>query len=195
MTLTAKVTALIVGAVLVACIVSCQRNGASTTAKDGSNKTIAAATLTAVPTTSAGAPRRADGYWEMASVGASGTPLDKQYLCVGNNSEEKYSLFDQLSELGTCSKKQFVRTASGWDFETQCAMMGTVTTQKGKITGDFKTRFRVDQTVAQSNGAGIKGSVLGRRVGNCPAQFGPGDLVDADGQKLSNVIQSSPASP
>src|SRR4051794_1355283 len=43
--------------------------------------------------------KRRDGYWEFASIGASGTVMGKQFLCIGDGSEDKYSIFDQLSEL------------------------------------------------------------------------------------------------
>jgi hypothetical protein len=98
-------------------------------------------------------------------------------LCVGSGSEDKYSIFDQLSELGDCSKKDFTRTPNGRRFETRCSMMNVTTVQKGVIAGDFQNSFRVDQTVTRGSSA-IQGSVMGRRIGNCPAQHKPGDLVD-----------------
>jgi hypothetical protein len=146
------------------------------------------ATPAAVATTAKGAPRRRDGYWEFVSMGASGTEMGKQFLCVGANSEDDFSLFDQLAAAGDCSKRDFKRTATGWDFETQCEIMNVVTVQKGVISGDFQNSFQVDQTVTQSPNTKIQGSIRGRRVGDCPAQFKPGDLVDGDGSKLANML-------
>jgi hypothetical protein len=146
------------------------------------------ATASSPALTAKGAPRRRDGYWEFASIGASGTVMDKQFLCVGSGSEDKYSIFDQLSELGSCSKKDFTRTPTGWSFETQCSMMNVTTVQKGVIAGDFQNNFRVDQTVTQSSGGGMKGAVVGRHIGDCPGQYKPGDLVDGDGSTLTNVL-------
>jgi len=148
----------------------------------------AAATPVTVATTPAGAPRRRDGYWEMASYGASGTQMGKQFLCVGAGSEDKFSIYDQLASAGDCSKKDFTRTPTGWAFETRCEMMKFVTVQKGVISGNFQDNFRVDQTVTQTPDTEIKGYILGRRVGDCPAPFAPGDLVDGDGSKIANML-------
>jgi hypothetical protein len=146
------------------------------------------ATASSPALTAKGAPKRLDGYWEFASIGASGAVMGKQFLCVGSGSEDKYSIFDQLSELGSCSKKDFTRTLAGWSFETQCSMMNVTTVQKGVIVGDFQNSFRVDQTVTQSAGGGMKGAIVGRRIGDCPGQYKPGDLVDGDGSTLTNVL-------
>ncbi len=138
--------------------------------------------------TTAGAPKRRDGYWELTAIGPGGTAIGKKFLCVGSGSEEKFSLFDQLALLGSCSKKEFRRTAGGWSFETQCAMMDVTTTQKGTISGDFQNSFRVDQKVSQSSGFDTTGAMIGRRVGDCPAQYKPGDMVTEDGSMSINML-------
>ena len=144
-------------------------------------------TPASVAMTAKGAPRRADGYWQMASFTETGAPMSTQFLCVGGGSEEKFSVFDQLAMVGDCSKKQFTRTATGWSFETRCTLMDHLTVQTGAIRGDFQNGFRVDQTVTQGATA-IKGSIRGQRTGDCPAQFKPGDLVDEHGGKLGNML-------
>src|SRR5258706_13946850 len=97
-----------------------------------------AATPANVSLTPKGAPRRADGFWEMASFDENGSPMAKQALCVGAGSEDKFSVFDQLTVMGNCSKQDFRRTSTGWTFETRCELMGTVAVQKGTISGDFQ---------------------------------------------------------
>ena len=139
---------------------------------------MAAAPMTTVPMTKAGGPKRADGFWEFKWGEAT-----KQY-CVGDDSEEKYSLVDELSLLGDCSKKEFKRTARSWDFETVCVMMGVTTTQKGTITGDFKTNYTIDQQVTQSPGSSVKGQIVAHRIGDCPPQYKPGDMIK-DGFKIN----------
>lgn len=145
------------------------------------------ATPATVATNAAGAPRRRDGYWELASYGASGTQMGKQFLCVGAGSEDRFSIYDQLSSAGDCSKKDFVRTPAGWSFETRCAMMQMETVQKGAISGDFQNAFRVDQVVTQGTSE-IKGSIIGRRIGDCPASFKAGDLVSDEGKLIANML-------
>jgi hypothetical protein len=168
--------------------------GGASTGKGGSNTAEAVAsdapsqsTPASLAVNAKGEPRRRDGYWEMASFTDQGTPMRKQYLCVGGASEDKFSLFDQLASVGDCGKRSFTRTASGWSFETSCRLMGATTVQKGTIGGDFQTGFLVQQTVTQG-GTAITGSIRGKRAGECPAQFKPGDLVDGDGSKLGNML-------
>lgn len=134
-----------------------------------------------------GAPQRRDGYWEMASYTDTGTPMAKQFYCVGAGSEQKFNMFDALSSAGNCDKKDFKRTATGWTFETRCKVMSMTTTQSGTLSGDFQQTVQVDQTVTQ-DGDTQKGTIRGKRVGDCPAKFKPGDLVNAHGEKLANLL-------
>lgn len=143
-----------------------------------------------VPLTPKGAPKRADGYWEMTSVAENGSPLSKQSLCVGNGTEDHYSVLDQLAMVDNCEKKDITRTAAGWTFETRCKVMDTVTTQKGTISGNFRDTFLIDQTVTQSPNLTLKGQIRGKHMGACPAPFKPGDIVNADGKKLTNILAS-----
>lgn len=121
--------------------------------------------------TSSGGPKRADGFWETSLGSAS------QQYCVGADSEEKYSLVDELSLMGDCSKKDFKRSPAGWEFETVCEMMGVTTTQKGVISGDFQTNYTITQEVTSSDSGSRKGTIVARRLGDCPAPYKPGDLV------------------
>jgi hypothetical protein len=150
--------------------------------------TASVATPADIALTPKGAPRRADGFWEMASFAEDGSPMSKQSLCVGAGSEDKFSVFDQLAIMGNCSKQDFQRNASGWTFETRCALMDTVTVQKGTISGDFQQSFLIDQTVTQNPDTVRKGQIRGKHVGACPAKFKPGDLVDKDGGVLGNML-------
>lgn len=132
----------------------------------------AAATAAQVEATSTGGPKRADGYWQ-STLGDTKGP----FYCVGDGSEEKWSLVDDLSVLGTCSKKDFQRMPGGWTFETVCAADGVTSVQKGTITGDFRTGYVIDQTVTQTPGSSVKGRIVAQRVGDCPSDVKPGDKV------------------
>ena len=121
--------------------------------------------------TAKGYPKRADGWWE-TSLGEA-----KNQYCVGNGSEEKWSLADDVG-LGDCTKQTFQRIPGGWRFETVCSMTeGHTTTQKGTITGDFRTSYRINQEVVTDQGGVRKGEILARRLGDCPANIKPGDKV------------------
>jgi len=132
----------------------------------------AAAAAAPVEATKAGGPKRADGYWQETWGDAKGP-----YYCVGDGSEDKYSLVDDLSVMGECSKRDFKRALGGWAFETVCAADGVTTVQRGTITGDFRTSYTIDQTVTQTPGNSVKGRIVAQRVGDCPAGVKPGDKV------------------
>jgi hypothetical protein len=176
-----RTTLAIVAAVV---LTGCHPPG-KTAASSGSEG--AAATPANVALTPKGAPQRRDGYWEMATFTETGAPMRKQYICVDAASEKGFSIFDEINPLSDCAKREFTRTATGWTFESQCTLMKDVTVQKGTISGDFQQSFLVDQTVTEGDHV-LKGTIHGKHIGACPAQFKPGDLVDGDGQKLGNML-------
>ena len=149
---------------------------------------VVAGTPTNVAVTSKGAPRRADGYWQMNSFTSEGSPMMKQYYCVGADSEEKYSLFDQLTIMGNCDKSDFKRTSAGWNFDIQCAIMDQKMAQTGTIVGDFRNSFAMTTSVVENGGSPRTGRIEGKRVGECPAAFKPGDLVNDAGRKMMNLL-------
>lgn len=134
----------------------------------------------------AAGPKRSDGFWEMASYNADGSPRMTQSLCVGGGSEERFAIWDQLTVMGDCSRKEIARAGAGWAFAARCELMGTVMESKGTMGGDFRGRFRVDLTVT-TNGSPDTGSIRGENKGACPAAFKPGDLVSG-GKVLTNVL-------
>jgi hypothetical protein len=132
-------------------------------------------------------PKRSDGYWEMASFREDGSRRTTQFLCVGGGSENEFSIWDQLTVMGDCPRKELVRSGAGWTFDTRCELFGSVSESKGTISGDFRDRFRVDLTMV-NDGRREAGSIRGERKGACPSPFKPGDLV-SDGRVLMNVLQ------
>ena len=132
-------------------------------------------------------PRRRDGLWDMASYAEDGSPMARQSLCVGAGSEDKFSVWNQLTYFAECSRKSLTRSGAGWTFDTRCELMGMVNESKGTISGDFRDSFRVDQTIV-TDGRPKTGSVRGVHKGACPAPFKPGDLI-VDGQVLMNVLK------
>jgi hypothetical protein len=62
-------------------------------------------------------------------------------------------------------------------------MMKIVTVQKGTISGDFQDNpHRSDRYPGTDTT--IKGMIQGKRGGECPAKYKPGDLVDGHGDVL-----------
>jgi hypothetical protein len=171
---------------LAACGGASSDKGASRTGQGSTSDVPSQSTPANIALNAKGEPKRRDGYWELASFTEQGTPMRKQYLCVGGASEEKFSVFDQI-DAGGCGKQGFKRNASGWSFEMSCKSPYSNTAQKGTVGGDFQNAFLVRQTVTQ-NGVTATGSIRGKWAGQCPAQFKAGDLVDGDGSKIGNML-------
>lgn len=131
-------------------------------------------------------PRRRDGYWEMRSYREDGSLRTTQFLCVGDGSENGFSVWDQLTIMGNCGRKELNRSGAGWAFDARCELFGSVMESKGTMSGDFRDRFRVDLTVVE-DGRPQVGSIRGEHKGRCPAPFKPGDLI-SDGRVLMNVL-------
>ena len=173
------------------CIAACGGAGdgdssaTAPTAKADETSSIAPAD---VPTTSKGYPRRADGWWKIERVDNAGAAAGSQYVCVGQGSEEKLSIFDQIVPFENCSKKEFKRTPTGWAFDTVCKEMDTTMASAGTITGDLDKRLRVELTVKNSDGSTTTGSVVGSREGACPAGVRGGSLADNKGKVIGNFL-------
>ena len=125
----------------------------------------------------------------MTSTHEDGSARDAQSLCVGAGSEDRYNLFEQMTMFAECSQKELTRTGSGWRFATRCDLGAGMTSEaQGTISGDFRQRFRVEQTIL-FEGSPRTGTILGQWKGECPAPYRPGDLVDADGDVLMNLLK------
>lgn len=131
-------------------------------------------------------PKRRDGYWEMTSHREDGSRRTSQSLCVGGGSEDGFSVWDQITIMGNCGRKELARSGAGWAFDARCELFGSVMEAKGTMSGDFRDRFRVDLVTVQ-DGRREAGSIRGEHKGACPAPFKPGDLV-SDGKVLMNVL-------
>ena len=159
-------------------------NGNTSAEAQASNDTPATATPNNVPVTARGIPRRADGWWEIRRVNPDGSDVGKQFLCVGGGSEDRLTVFDQVAPFSECSKKEFKRTARGWSFDTQCSEVGVKVASKGTISGDFQQSYRADLSVEQSNTEPQIGSLLGKRVGECPTGVKGGAIANAAGRVI-----------
>jgi hypothetical protein len=144
-------------------------------------------TATQIVRTSKGAPKRADGYWALKNIGGGGTVIGTQHLCVGGNSEERGSVFDQIALNVNCSRYDFKQSDAGWEFDTMCGKAPMVSEAKGKISGDFAKSYTVEMTVTE-DGLTLSRTVEASNGGTCPAGVAPGDLMDDKGSKVTNIL-------
>ena len=103
----------------------------------------------------------------------------------------------QVSSADVCrATSAKARPGGGWDFTSSCDMgdaghMDTVSA----VTGDMWTRFQTTSTVtttgakvAESNGT-LQTTLSAERLGDCPADFAPGDMELPGGQRM-NIAQA-----
>jgi hypothetical protein len=176
-----------VAAALLLLLAAC--GGAKEEAEDGAARSPGSpAPAAPVATTASGAPKRADGRWELRNVGSGGTVIGTQFLCVDAASEEKASLFDQIARNANCSKYDIASADGGWKFEFVCGGGGMTSTSKGAVTGDFASAYKVEMT--ESDGTVEMGRTIeAKHAGDCPAGTTPGTLTDENGKVIADVTQ------
>lgn len=127
------------------------------------------------------APKRKPGLWSqtVSSDGSSQT----MKLCLDAATEAKLSVWGGQATADMCAKNTFVRTPTGFTFDSVCDMgaAGNITT-KGVGTGNFDTRYEIKATsvttgssMAQANGT-HEMTITGTWDGACPAGMKPGDM-------------------
>jgi hypothetical protein len=154
---------------LVAALGACNRTG---------HAPAAASASIALPS----GPAVAAGLWAQRVSDRHGAHETR--YCLDAAAASALASFDrQLS--GKCSKHEMAEAADGsWHFSTSCDMgaWGKVATE-GVMRGDFARHYTVEaqsQTVGASQGAAdgpdrIQADV--RRVGDCPKDMKPGDVI------------------
>jgi hypothetical protein len=127
-------------------------------------------------------PTQAPGLWVQRVSDAHGARVTK--VCLDAGAATTLAAFDQTLA-GQCSRRDMAQAADGtWHFSTSCDMgpWGKVATE-GVMRGDFASHYVVEarsQTVgaAQSAADGPARVIADiRRVGDCPADMKPGDVI------------------
>jgi len=146
-----------------------------------------ATAITPIQASSPG-PAQTPGLWVQRVSDRRGARVTK--ICLDAGAAGALASFDQgLS--GHCSRRDMARAADGsWHFSTSCDMgpWGKVATE-GVMRGDFASHYVVEarsQTVgAVQTAADGPARVLAdiRRVGDCPADMKPGDVILPGGDR------------
>jgi hypothetical protein len=155
---------------LLAAVVACNRTPHAHAVADSATVVLASG------------PHVASGLWAQR-VSDSHSVRETRY-CLDAAAANTLASFDrQLG--GRCSQHAMARAADGsWHFSTSCDMggWGKVAT-KGVMQGDFANHYTIEaqsQTVGAAqnlaNGPGrMKADV--RRIGDCPKDMKPGDVI------------------
>ncbi|HEY2706431.1 MAG TPA: DUF3617 family protein [Caulobacteraceae bacterium] len=140
------------------------------------------------PIAVAAGPQQAAGLWAQKVSDRRGVSVTR--YCLDASAGSALASFDR--NLGNhCSRHDMAQAADGsWHFSTSCDMgaAGKVATE-GVMRGDFQTHYTVEahsQTVAATDAAANgPGRVMAdvSRVGDCPSDMKPGDVVLPDGSR------------
>lgn len=159
---------------LLAALGACNRTPHAQTAADSATVTLPAG------------PHVASGLWAQRVSDSRGAHETR--YCLDAGAASTLASFDrQLG--GHCHKHEMARAADGsWHFSTACDMgaWGKVATE-GVMHGDFSRHYTIE---AQSQTVGAAQSVANgpdrmkadvRRIGDCPKDMKPGDVILPDG--------------
>lgn len=144
---------------------------------------LAAAALPAlVVAAQDGFPRRKAGLWEMSMQlpERAGATMKSQH-CVDEKTDEQA----QRRALGDapdarCEQRNVKRSAGLYEAEFSCQGKSGKTDGKIKLTGDFSTRYTMDNQVRYDPPRGgkseAKSTTHGQWMGACPADMKPGEM-------------------
>ena len=139
------------------------------------------------------APKRKAGYWEQTITMQSPRAMTmKSQFCTDPAVEAKVSALGQAGPGQDCDAPKFVRSASGFTFESTCRIAGRTTHTKGVGTGDFNSNYRLDMT-SDAGGAPSRMQIDSKWTGPCPAGKKPGDMTMPGGMTVNIVTMTGRA--
>ena len=138
-------------------------------------------------------PTRKAGLWESKTVSPEGNTTARQ--CI----DEKTDQFSQgLFGAGqNCSKRDIVKTSTGFKGETECKIGPISATGSSVISGDFGSKIHMEVDTTLTGIPNSKEPVRRRMVidatylGPCEAGQSPGDIIMPDG-KIVKMPQMAP---
>jgi uncharacterized protein DUF3617 len=135
-------------------------------------------------------PQMAGGLWRQRVSGAQGVSVTR--YCLDASAASALASFNQQLS-GRCAEHQMALSADGaWRFRTACdTALGKLVTS-GAMRGDFASHYVVE---AQQQSVGGVSHVTAdvKRLGDCPSDMKPGDVVLPGGarSRLSDLPASA----
>jgi hypothetical protein len=90
---------------------------------------------------------------------------------------------------GTCSQQELKQTASGFESNSECKMLGSTIKSKATFTGDFKRSYfgeivstYTPPLMGQSTSTT---KISAKHTGACGSDMKPGDIIMANGIKMN----------
>jgi hypothetical protein len=148
------------------------------------------ALLPAGPAAADELPIRKAGLWEMKVMHpTASTPEVIMQQCTDETIDKEMSTsFAPMKEM--CSKKDIVKTATGYSSDSVCSLGGISVASHSDVVGDFNSGYTV---TAKSHTEGAPAAANGDRVttieakwlGACKPDQKPGDIIMPGGMKIN----------
>jgi hypothetical protein len=136
-------------------------------------------------------PLRKPGLWEM-KMARVGSPLPEMTLqhCTDETTDKQMSTAFEPMSKEMCSRRDIVKTATGYASDTVCSVGGVSMTSHSDISGDFNSAFTVKSTSHSEGGPSalprdVNTTVEAKWLGPCKPDQKPGDIVMPGGFKLN----------
>ena len=148
----------------------------------------APAAAEAAPAAQMAQPKLDDGLWVVTTTTDHGGM--ELRICYDQAVQDRLSAFGQQGPGMDCQTSGAPGGPGVWAFRSTCTTpQGHVATE-GRASGDFRVNYRVEATstttgapIAEMNGTRSV-TVAGRREGDCPAGWRPGD-AEVMGQRVN----------
>jgi hypothetical protein len=136
-------------------------------------------------------PIRKAGLWEMKVMHAtSSTPEITMQQCTDETTDREMSTSFSPMAKEMCSKKDIVKTATGYVSDSVCSIGGVSVASHSDVIGDFNSGYTV---TAKAHTEGAPAAANGDRVttieakwlGACKPDQKPGDIVMPGGMKIN----------
>jgi hypothetical protein len=128
--------------------------------------------------------KRKPGLWEVsASSDGRSAPMTMKQCADETTDAQMMQMSETQAE--NCTMSDFTKTASGYEFSSECQLGASKVTSKGVFSGDFNSQYK-GQIVTTMNPplfgqSQSTSSITAKWVGTCPNGMKPGDMQMGNG--------------
>jgi len=134
-------------------------------------------------------PLRKAGLWELRMVmEGAGMPAQTMRQCTDAATDKEMRSFSRSMGGGQCEQQSFEKSATGYTFESSCALGARKVITRGTVTGDFNSAYTIDMISTGGPAAGgeeVKMHMAAKWLGPCKAGQKPGDIVMPGGMTIN----------
>lgn len=128
--------------------------------------------------------KRKPGLWEV-SASSDGRPAPMTIKQCADETTDAQMM--QMSEVQSenCKMSDFIKTASGYEFSSECQLGASKVTSKGVFSGDFESKYTgqivTTMTPPLFGQSQSTSTITAQWAGTCPTGMKPGDMQMANG--------------